>query len=96
MSATLPEMGTTIGAMRFWLMCAFAHLMLIVSILWNVQHVPKVYTYGWFATMGLNDASTSHILATFVALGLVYIVHLMLLVGVGRLWRGWFPGLTSN
>ena len=84
------------NAMRFWLGFAFAHLMFVVSILWNIQHVAKVYKYGWFATMGLSGTSTPHIVVTFVGLGVVYVVQLALLLGLVRLWRHRFRRLASN
>lgn len=82
--------------MRFWLAFAFAHVMLVVSILWNVQHVTKVNAYGWFAAMGLNGASTRHIVMTFAVLAVVYVLQLTLLVKLIRAWRDVLRGFTSD
>ena len=48
----------------------FTNLVLVWCILWNIQHVAKVYSHGWLATMGLTDASTQHVVATLIVLGL--------------------------
>lgn len=73
--------------MRFWLWVVFAHLLLAWCILWNIHYVATVYSHGWLATMGLIDASTLHVVATVIVLGLWYVVQLGLLVRLVRVWR---------
>jgi hypothetical protein len=51
--------------MRFWVAMAVGHLLLAISVLWMMQHVAKVYAYGWVASMGLYGASPLMTVLTF-------------------------------
>jgi hypothetical protein len=73
-----------------------SHVALGISVLWIIQHVAKVYAYGWFASPGLNGASTAMIVTTFVGLGVVYFILLRVVMVVVGPWRDWFRGRTSN
>jgi hypothetical protein len=64
--------------------------------LWIIQHVAKVYTYGWLASMGLIGASTAMVAATFVGLAIVYLIQVRLALAVFGLWRDWLRGRTSD
>ena len=75
--------------MRYTLGLLLKYFMLAVSVVWNIQHFMKVSAHGWSAALGLNDATTVYVLATFLGLLLVYFLQIRLAAAVFAGTRRW-------
>jgi hypothetical protein len=81
--------------MRGWLTIAFAHLLLAWGVLGLAGQFVNVYRHGWRSGVGLVNAPTGHIAATFFAAALVCWVVGLLAIRIARLWRHWYRRFTS-